>query len=150
MLTWSICMDLIRGNDYIQLQKKVEREPDLIYKMDSVGRSLLVKSILFGSFECMAVFITCGADINKEDVDGDTALTTAVYSNEFKATQLLLDCGADLSIRNDYGQSAFDFVTMKGEKDIPAWIELFSLHKDRLDQKDLALYHEIRLQALFA
>jgi ankyrin repeat protein len=55
--------------------------------------------------EMVNAFVHNGADMNAQNVDGETALHLAVKHNQYDIVECLLKCGADLIICDKYGRN---------------------------------------------
>ncbi|XP_077527293.1 E3 ubiquitin-protein ligase MIB2-like [Haemaphysalis longicornis] len=66
-----------------------------------------------GRVETVRLMATCGADLEKEDGDGDTPLHYAVHGNEPMVAQLLLSLGVTINATNKWGRTALHIATSK-------------------------------------
>jgi ankyrin repeat protein len=150
MATWLECVGMLKNNNHQQLQKQVRMNLDLVSLKDEADWNLLMLSVsaTYDAYECSLVLIEHGADVNIVNKYGRTILMVAIVNKNLRTATLLLEYGADLSARDNEGESAFEIATRMKRKEA-AWFELFSKYKDRFDEKDLALYHELRLRSLF-
>ena len=57
----------------------------------------IVPLMLVEKADVLKVLLAAGADINMQDVDGETALTYAVSNGRAEIAQLLVDAGADVA-----------------------------------------------------
>eukprot|EP01135_Chromosphaera_perkinsii_P003100 Nk52_evm8s235 gene=Nk52_evmTU8s235 len=67
-----------------------------------------------GSSECLAVLVSRGYDIDKQDRNGGTALMSCVDNEEYTGLRLLIMSGAALNIRNAYGDTALHLAASYG------------------------------------
>jgi ankyrin repeat protein len=144
------CHRFIQVNDHINLRIHIEHDADLISLPDSQGYTLLTIAAMNGAYECAELLIELGAIIDQKGNDGLTPLMFAVGCESYQLSKLLLKCGAEISLRNQIGNSAFDYAKLNNKQKIHKWIELFASYKDQLDEKDMELYHAYRLRALYA
>ena len=56
--------------------------------------------------EIVKILLNAGADLNKQDIDGNTALIHAVYFNSIEVATLLLEAGVDIDKQDNYGNTA--------------------------------------------
>ena len=59
-----------------------------------------------GHIECLKELIAAGADINKEDKDGDTALYSAANQGHIECLKELIAAGADINKEDKDGVTA--------------------------------------------
>jgi ankyrin repeat protein len=58
-----------------------------------------------GNIACVELLLTSGAQINIQDIDGNTPLHKSAENLDLEATSILLKYGAVLSIKNEIGMS---------------------------------------------
>jgi ankyrin repeat protein len=139
---------LIENNNYQQLEKEIELDGDLVFLVDKNGSTLLMRAAACRGCECTLVLMQAGSDVNAKNYYGQTALMNAAWSN-FKNAEYLIQRGADLSFRDNFGNSTLDLALSRKRESYHGWFELFTLHQNQFDEKDLARYHELRLSILF-
>jgi ankyrin repeat protein len=151
LITWSNLEDMIHSNDHFELKRKIETQPDFLFQTDEQGWSLLMISTNSSSEECSFILIEAGAKLNQKIIrTGKTALIIATTWGEYTIAQYLLEHGADVSIRDRGGESALEIAVKRTNgKDMSTWLNIFTPYKSKLDDKDLELYYEYRLAALF-
>lgn len=104
----------------------IEQGASLNITLRSTRETAVMIAATHGSLEALETLIEAGADLDKEDKQGETALMKAVRKGHLSATRLLVEAGADLN-RTDYtGRSAlthareqretgiFNFLSQKG------------------------------------
>ena len=62
--------------------------------------------------EALEVLVKAGADLNTQDVHGNTALIYAASYNDDAAVDVLLEGGADAAITNNDGHTAAEYAAM--------------------------------------
>ena len=68
--------------------------------------TLLMCAAIRGDYEMACLLINLGADINKQDKEGNTALILASAFSKDDIVALLIGCGADATIKNNNGNQA--------------------------------------------
>jgi ankyrin repeat protein len=149
LATWDEQIRMVSNDEHIQLQEEIKSDPHLISKVNEMDSTLFILAASRDSYECTKTLIYAGSDINKKNKEGRTALISAVLMSNLKISRFLLVQGAEVSLRNNKGLSAFDLAMQDHLNDIRVWFRVFAPYKDQFDSKDLALYYESRLPALF-
>lgn len=144
---------LIRKNNYKQLQKEIEKCPNITNDFSIKEReiTLLMSCIVNNAFNCMQIFIEAGADVNQIDRDGTTALMAALLYSQYKMADYLLDRGANFSYRCNLDRSSafkLGVFSINNRSKYPL-IQFFERHINKADLIDLDLYYEIRIPFLF-
>ncbi|EFC42005.1 ankyrin domain-containing protein [Naegleria gruberi] len=78
--------------------------------------SPLLVSAAYGSLKSIKFLIDRGANVNLCDIDGLYAIHYAVKYNHFAVVQYLAQHNADFSVKNNSGQTIFDFATDSDKK----------------------------------
>ena len=68
--------------------------------------------------EIIILLLNHGADINAQDIEGNTALMYAAHLGFTEIVQLLIDNGADLTITNNQGKTALDYARQENYQNI--------------------------------
>ena len=63
----------------------------------------LISAIHNDHQQCVNAWIEAGADVNSEDVDGETALFIAIRKKQIATVKKLIEVGADVNIDNNDG-----------------------------------------------
>lgn len=105
-LLLSQCYTAIRSRDIQQAQKLLSQGPPLTF-VDRAGRTLLHLAADTGVEELVSTLLSCGIDVNTQDVRGDTALHVAAGSKTPNSAiiEMLVDHGAGLEVRNHEGET---------------------------------------------
>ena len=82
------------------------------------GESIIQGACLGGSLGAVKLLLKNGADINKEDNDGETCLPSAIYSNNKKLVNLLIKNGIDINHQNKKGMCALHSASIQDKYDI--------------------------------
>jgi ankyrin repeat protein len=147
---WLRCIEFIKVDDFEHLKKEIELNPNLISLVDEDAETLLMVSADYSAEKCMQFLIDAHSDINQKNAFGHTALMYAVLDGDVKSVRFLLEHGAEISKRTHEGSSPLEIALKKDEKNQNyLWFNFFSLYKTKLDAKDLTLYKEHRIRALF-
>jgi ankyrin repeat protein len=150
MATRRDCILLIYKKNFEKLRVEIDHCPDLVFSVDNDDRgwTLLMHAASNRSFECARILVEKGASVNQKSNWGYTALMAAVTYNNYEITQYLLLKGAEVAWRDKISNlSAFERIIIRNDK--REMFGLFAPYKNQFDEKDLDLYHEHRLSALF-
>ena len=92
--------------DAIGLRKEIEKNPNIVFKKDKFGRTLLHKAAMNGYYYVCLLLLIKGAKIDEVEINGDTALhISSYYGHEF-VVKLLISYYANTNIKNNSGYSA--------------------------------------------
>ena len=90
---------------------------------DATENTPLHESVLVGNISILRLLLNAGAQVNKQNILGDTALHCAVkagYRKAFRSytaiVKVLIDSGADLSLKNNEGKIAADYAKLDSIK----------------------------------
>ncbi len=104
------------GGDLEAVRQHIEAGSDLNVKDPMGGGSPLTTAATFGQTEIAMALIEAGADVNFRGVkDGATPLHIAAFFCRTEIVKTLLDKGADRNIRNNYGSTPLETVTVPFE-----------------------------------
>ena len=78
---------------------------------DELGRVALHWACCNGHLECAKALLGAGADINKQDNDGDTPLMLAANMGKIEVVRELLKRGAKKDLKDEDGYTAYDKVS---------------------------------------
>jgi len=84
----------------------------------------LMLAAMRGDYTMTTMFLTLGADINKQDKDGNTALMLAAKNGFFNVVELLLAYGANQTLQNNNGETALSIAESHNQNEI---IELLTI-----------------------
>ena len=73
----------------------------------------LIKAALKGQEKCVEVLIQAGADVNRQNKNGDTALLLASKKRQNSCCKLLIQSGADVNVQNKNREVALWFLMAK-------------------------------------
>jgi ankyrin repeat protein len=76
----------------------------------TMKRTPLIMATLQGDFEIVDLLVSCGADVNKYDIDNNTSLHYASRIGRVKIVEYFLYKRADYSLKNIYGETPLDLV----------------------------------------
>jgi len=79
-----------------------------VNKLDSAKNTALHWAAGAGKTNVMQVLIQYGANLNLQNIIGDTPLHRATWRDQPDSVKLLLDSGADFTIRNKQGKKALE------------------------------------------
>lgn len=110
--------DLKKDDDLDNVKLLVENGANVNITADS--KTPLMLSVSRGNNEILNFLIDNGADVNAQDVNGDTALHNACdyTKGNFAIVESLINADANLNILNKAGQSALYYATKFGYYDI--------------------------------
>ncbi|KAK4876964.1 hypothetical protein RN001_009470 [Aquatica leii] len=91
------------------------------------GATALHVAAAKGYVKVMKILIQCGADVDKQDVDGWTPLHAAAYWGQKESAQLLIENYTDMESKNYVGQTAFDVA----ENDMFRYLEDLQKHQNK-------------------
>ena len=75
---------------------------------DQYGFVALHEACGKGHLECAKALLGAGADINKQDNDGETPLMLAAWNGKIEVVRELLKRGAKKDLKNKDGETAYD------------------------------------------
>ena len=73
--------------------------------------------------EVVQTLIDAGADVNRQDDNGDTALTWAAYRGYLEMIRFLIDARADVNLQNNQVTTALKIATNMGHTEIKEVLE---------------------------
>jgi ankyrin repeat protein len=148
---WLKLEKLIENKNHQQFQKEIDADAELVFLVSRYDRTLLMRSATYSNNCRFAeTLVKNGADVNFKNKEGTNALMFASDWGEIKTAAYLLKQGTNLLVRDCDGKSAFEIAFDSNLiENKQKWIELYGLYKNQLDEKDLELYYELRLSALF-
>lgn len=101
-------MDAIEIIEHIKSAKMIlRRSPNLEIQNDD-GETALHLAAQANEKMCGAL-LGKGADVNAQNVDGDTPLMLSIYMGKIKCAKMILRKSPDLEIQNEDGETAFDY-----------------------------------------
>jgi len=106
-----------RGDEDLLLSL-VERSPELVYAVDSYNRSPLHWASKFGYEDIISTLISKGANVNLQDIDGNTPLHLASLFDRSPAVQLLVTNGADTNLKNVVGDTPLHLAALTGNDNV--------------------------------
>ena len=101
----------------------IEKEVDVNAK-DNEGWTALIYAVYKGDLNVVEFYLDNGADMNVQDINGNTALMVA--RQKPKIMKAIIKKGADVSIKNNRGQTAL--------QQVPFWIFVEVMTAVRKDQ----------------
>ncbi|MGL5640181.1 MAG: ankyrin repeat domain-containing protein [Mycoplasmoidaceae bacterium] len=108
------------------LYELIKRDPSLINKATSNGRTPLMFAAQFGNINCLKLLITAGAKINAQDEYGATALMLASFFGQDESVRVLLENGASKIIKDCNGITARMLANKNDDKLICKILDEFS------------------------
>ena len=100
------CFYFTLVGDLQSLKREIEKDKNLLYVKDSLGRSLLYLSARNGYFNLTEYLLKKGSDINEVQSTGSTALHGAAFYGQELVIQLLIEHGINTKIKNQFGSTA--------------------------------------------
>lgn len=92
----------------------LDQHPSLVNLNDENGRTLLHYAAEAGSFGCVSVLLSRGADIEAKDILGETPLHRALARSRRIAAHVLLDAGANPNSTNAFGTTPTMYAALAG------------------------------------
>ncbi|HFJ9612664.1 TPA: ankyrin repeat domain-containing protein [Stenotrophomonas maltophilia] len=86
------------------LRELADAGADINVRNKKEGWPPLHCAIYNNSFGCVNALVSMGADVNAQDVDGDTALHIAAAYSIIPVAEMILKAGGDATARNNHGQ----------------------------------------------
>ncbi|MFJ1268784.1 ankyrin repeat domain-containing protein [Legionella lytica] len=127
----------IEGN-LIELQSKINAQPQLLHVKASNGSNLLMFAAQMGHIEIVQWLQQQGISLAEKGMLGNTALLFAAGSGSTKAVQWLLENGASLEEQNNDGYNALWMAAYNGHSNTVKY--LLSVGAAPLEQRQLWLY----------
>ncbi|KAF5303343.1 hypothetical protein FQR65_LT08256 [Abscondita terminalis] len=91
------------------------------------GATALHVAAAKGYVKVIKILVQCGADVDKQDVDGWTPLHAAAHWGQKESAQLLTENYADMESKNYVGQTAFDVA----DNDMFRYLEDLQKHQNK-------------------
>ncbi|KAF5304118.1 hypothetical protein FQA39_LY01903 [Lamprigera yunnana] len=91
------------------------------------GATALHVAAAKGYIKVMKILIQCGADVDKQDIDGWTPLHAAAHWGQKESAQILIEHYADMENKNYVGQTAFDVA----DNDMFRYLEELQKHQNK-------------------
>ncbi|XP_013408033.1 E3 ubiquitin-protein ligase HACE1 isoform X2 [Lingula anatina] len=114
---------------------------DINYKFGRVQRNLLHIAANCGSYECLALLLKKGAEVNHQDVSGCTALHLSARNGRKKCLTKLLECKADVNMRNNEGLTMIHWLAVNGRTEILNDVLLYVKDVDVEDSQGQTALH---------
>ncbi len=93
-------------NRYTLMDFLIEQGASLNITYRKTRETAVMVAAAQGNVEALEVLIEAGADLNKEDRNGESALIKAVRNGHLTITRVLVEAGADLNQTDYTGRSA--------------------------------------------
>jgi ankyrin repeat protein len=142
---WTLLMYAIRSSSFLCAKVLIEANSN-VNALAIDDSTALMHSSCLDDLCFTEMLIAAGADVHQTDCDGWNAFMYAMINEKVDNATFLIKKGIDLTHREHRNKSAFEIALQIDENF--HWITFFHPYKDRLDDQDLALYHEKRLQLL--
>jgi ankyrin repeat protein len=92
------------------IKNYLSNNPENVNAKNFSGSTLLHGACRFHSFESVKLLVECGADVNIQNVDGNTPIFLCKISNcpTDMIVFLVEECGADVHMKGNCGRSFYD------------------------------------------
>jgi len=100
--------------DYLRYALMHGGDPD--FSAGYGNRTILYQAILNRRFQNVQLLVEAGANINHQDIGGNTPLLQAVSGNKYDIALFLLKKGADPTIKTTWGSDVRSFIETFGER----------------------------------
>ena len=109
-----------------EFKKLVNENKSIINTREPRGDATCLMFAVDSEFlDKVKILLNAGADVNLQDIEGDTALHYTAYSGNIEILKLLLENNADKSIRNKDGETALDVAKDMGYTEIALELQNF-------------------------
>lgn len=112
--------DIERGTIFHDIA--MEGTPEMLHYLESKGvpfidkrgpnnsSSVLHDAARYGKAEHLAIFLKWGADVNAQDVGGNTPLHIAMWRKKVECVKALVEAGCKIDLKDDQGYTVFDLL----------------------------------------
>jgi len=107
---------ILKDSDYLNTLLRFNGDVDS--KNTKTGRSLIFEATLHGRLENLKTLMEKGADMNHQNISGNTVLNYSISFKAYNTSLVLLDLGVDPTIKNRWGNNALDLLEQFGDKGI--------------------------------
>lgn len=114
-----------RGNFAI-IKLLIDNGADLeqLYEFsDGTSTTALISAAGNGSTHILEYLVKKGADVNRQNLNGETSLMRAAANNRIDNVKLLIANKADKNLKNNEGHTALDLAKAKKRKDVIKFLE---------------------------
>jgi ankyrin repeat protein len=112
--------DYALNGELVKLKASLTRNPELIYKKDTTGKTPLHYAVSGGFVEVAEFLLSNGIDINARDNDERTPLHNAAECGFSRIMELLIAKGAKVNARDKEGFTPLNFAMKSGKKEAEA------------------------------
>ena len=89
------------------------------YQVSSVtGRTVIFEAVMGNRLENVRILSEAGADINHQDLIGQTPVVTAAAINNYDMVYYFLEKGADITLKNKWGKDLVERIKQFGHRGI--------------------------------
>jgi hypothetical protein len=114
-------LEFFERRDLIMLSKLINSDPTIVNAPDDQGRTLLMLT-KDNDLEIARIAIEAGADVNAQDLNGDTPLHHAARYNCRKIAELLVSQKANVDAKNSYGDTPLHLAVEWRNKDFAYYL----------------------------
>ena len=123
--------NFFRPNDQRKLFKKLHRLIETNYEGNFyLGEYPLSFAACLNQKDCVRILKAHGADLNKQDSNGNTALHMLVIHNNLTMIKFMIELRADFTIKNHFGLTPFLLSAKLAKKEIFHF--LFNIKRNKL------------------
>ncbi|KAG5493000.1 hypothetical protein JKF63_01581 [Porcisia hertigi] len=103
-----------RSRDTADCSGMLKKNPGLVNSVEAGGYAALHFAAFNGDVEMMGLLLEYKADLNIENMDGNTPLVMAVKGRKLECIRILANAGADVNKESDTGSSAAHYAASMG------------------------------------
>ncbi len=140
-------INLAKNGDLEQIKVLIKKDPGLKKSKDNRNCTLLHFAANGGHMELVRYLLSEGADINAQDLDGDTPLHWVTYKPKPAVAEILIKNGADLNIKNRNRRTPI-FVAVRDVRNIEL-VRLFLSNNANLNITDIEGWNLLKTAVFF-
>lgn len=147
-------VNALNHHDFVKINDYLSEDINVNIVIDDKNRTMLHMAVIFGDYEVFQLLLSYGADVNMQDLKGDSPLILAINAPRFfhrlNIVRELISCGADVNHKNHLGQTALHRACLLGCCDVVAILLQAGAAVHIKDHKGkMAIEHTPRVSLLF-
>lgn len=107
-----------RAGNLQTIKDCLAKYPELANKKDERGYVPLIMAAYMDQVDLVKLLIAHGAEVDAQDISGNTALMGACFKGHLNSVKELLENGADPNKKNENGTTALAFACMFNQREI--------------------------------
>jgi len=108
----------IRGGNLKEVREAVEDNPLILEEANNKGFAPLIMATYMQQLDITNELLDQGANVNRQDMVGNTALMGVCFKGHTGLAQTLLDHGAEINLKNSNGATALIYAASFGHSEI--------------------------------